>query len=134
MFLSLDFFLGLFSETGRLTKTIYVFQKSADRRKLKKQHFSYLTYSVSCPIEKLCCFLGIACKHALEKDMATHSSILAQRIPRTEEPGGLPSMESHRVRHDRSDLAAAAAAEFFQKIMNNSVYTVCFSFASRYIY
>ena len=134
MFLSLDFFLGLFSETGRLTKTIYVFQKSADRRKLKKQHFSYLTYSVSCPIEKLSCFLDIACKHALEKDMATHSSILAQRIPRTEEPGGLPSMESHRVRHDRSDLAAAAAAEFFQKIMNNSVYTVCFSFASRYIY
>ena len=134
MFLSLDFFLGLFSETGRLTKTIYVFQKSADRRKLKKQHFSYLTYSVSCPIEKLSCFLDIACKHALEKDMATHSSILAQRIPRTEEPGGLPSMESHRVRHDRSDLAAAAAAELFQKIMNNSVYTVCFSFASRYIY
>ena len=134
MFLSLDFFLGLFSETGRLTKTIYVFQKSADRRKLKKQHFSYLTYSVSCPIEKLSCFLDVACKHALEKDMATHSSILAQRIPRTEEPGGLPSMESHRVRHDRSDLAAAAAAEFFQKIMNNSVYTVCFSFASRYIY
>ena len=134
MFLSLDFFLGLFSETGRLTKTIYVFQKSADRRKLKKQHFSYLTYSVSCPIEKLSCFLDIACKHALEKDMATHSSILAQKIPRTEEPGGLPSMESHRVRHDRSDLAAAAAAELFQKIMNNSVYTVCFSFASRYIY
>ena len=77
MFLSLDFFLGLFSEIGRLTKTIYVFQKSADRRKLKKQHFSYLTYSVSCPIEKLSCFLDVACRHALEKDMATHSSILA---------------------------------------------------------
>ena len=38
--------------------------------------------------------------HALEKGMATHSSILAWRIPGTEEPGGLPSMGSHRVRHD----------------------------------
>ena len=36
----------------------------------------------------------------LEKKMATHSSILAWRIPGTEEPGGLPSMESHRVKHD----------------------------------
>ena len=40
--------------------------------------------------------------------MATHSRILAWRIPRPEEPGGLPSMESHRVGHDCSDLAAAA--------------------------
>ena len=38
--------------------------------------------------------------HALEKEMATHSSILAWRIPGTEEPGGLPSMGSHRVGHD----------------------------------
>ena len=38
--------------------------------------------------------------HALEKEMATHSSILAWRIPGTREPGGLPSMGSHRVRHD----------------------------------
>ena len=42
--------------------------------------------------------------------MATHSSVLAWRIPWTEEPGGLPSMGSHRVGHDWSDLAAAAAA------------------------
>ena len=42
--------------------------------------------------------------------MATHSSVLAWRIPGTEEPSGLPSMGSHRVGHDRSDLAAAAAA------------------------
>ena len=48
--------------------------------------------------------------HALEKEMATHSSVLAWRIPGTEEPGGLPSMGSHRVRHDWSNLAAAAAA------------------------
>ena len=36
----------------------------------------------------------------LEKEMATHSSILAWRIPGTEEPGGLPPMGSHRVGHD----------------------------------
>ena len=46
--------------------------------------------------------------HALEKEMATHSSVLAWRIPETGEPGGLPSMGSHRVGHDWSDLAAAA--------------------------
>ena len=44
--------------------------------------------------------------HALEKAMAPHSSILAWRIPETEEPSGLPSMGSHRVGHDWSDLAA----------------------------
>ena len=38
--------------------------------------------------------------HALEKEMATHSSVLAWRIPGTREPGGLPSMGSHRVRHN----------------------------------
>ena len=47
--------------------------------------------------------------YALEKKMATHSSVLALRIPGTGEPGGLPSMGSHRVGHDWSDLAAAAA-------------------------
>ena len=38
--------------------------------------------------------------HALEKEMATHSSVLAWRTPGTEEPGGLPSLASHRVGHD----------------------------------
>ena len=38
--------------------------------------------------------------HALEKEMATHSSVLAWRIPGTVEPAGLPYMGSHRVRHD----------------------------------
>ena len=42
---------------------------------------------------------------ALEKEMATHSSVLAWRIPETGEPGGLPSMGSHRVGHNWSDLA-----------------------------
>ena len=46
--------------------------------------------------------------HALEKEMATHSSVLAWRIPGTGEPGGLPFIGSHRVGHDSSDLAAAA--------------------------
>ena len=49
--------------------------------------------------------------HALEKEMATHSSILAWRIPGMGEPRGLPSMGSHRVGHDWSDLAAAAAGQ-----------------------
>jgi len=48
--------------------------------------------------------------HALEKEMAPHSSVLAWRIPGTGEPGGLPSMGSHRVGHDSSHLAAAVAA------------------------
>ena len=46
--------------------------------------------------------------YALEKEMAMHSSVLAWRIPGAGEPGGLPSMGSHRVGHDWSDLAAAA--------------------------
>ena len=46
--------------------------------------------------------------HALEKEMATHSSVLAWRIPGTGEPGGLPSMGLHRVKHDWSNLAAIA--------------------------
>ena len=46
---------------------------------------------------------------SLEKEMATHSSVLAWRIPGTGKPDGLPSMGSHRVGHDWSDLAAAAA-------------------------
>ena len=57
--------------------------------------------------------------HALEKEMATHSSVLAWRIPGTAEPGGLPSMGSHRVGHDRSDLAAAATAQ--------SLIPICFT-------
>ena len=42
----------------------------------------------------------------LEEEMATHSNILAWRIPGKEEPGGLLSLGSHRVGHDRSDLAS----------------------------
>ena len=56
-------------------------------------------------------------KHALEKEMATHSSVLVWRIPGTGEPGVLPSMGSHRVRHVWSDLAAAAALIFKRNTM-----------------
>ena len=49
--------------------------------------------------------------HALEKEMATHSSVLAWRLPWTEEPAGLPSMASHRVGHDGNSLAATAESE-----------------------
>ena len=57
--------------------------------------------------------MGLIFKEAycliVEKAMATHSSVLAWRIPGMAEPGGLPSMGWHRVGHDWSDLAAAAA-------------------------
>ena len=55
--------------------------------------------------------------HALEKEMATHSSVLAWRIPGKGEPGGLPSMGLRRVGHDWSGLAAAAAVLFFLALL-----------------
>ena len=48
--------------------------------------------------------------HAMEKEMATHSTVLAWRIPGTGEPGGLPSKELHRVGHDWSDLACSSSS------------------------
>ena len=66
--------------------------------------------------------------HALEKEMAIHSSVLAWRIPGMAEPSGLPSMGSHRVGHDWSDLAAAACSfctpfmeNFYHKLVFNCV-------------
>ena len=58
---------------------------------------------------------------ALEKEMATHSSVLAWRIPGTGEPRGLPSMGLHRVGHDCSDLAAAGFKRLLlgRKVMIN---------------
>ena len=50
-----------------------------------------------------------------EKEMATHSSVLAWTIPGTEEPGGLPSMGSHRVGHDRSDSDSSSIAKYILK-------------------
>ena len=54
--------------------------------------------------------------HALEKEMAIHSSALAWRIPGTGEPGGLPSMGSHSVGHDWSDLAANFSASYLPSL------------------
>ena len=57
--------------------------------------------------------------HALEKEMETNSSVLAWRIPGTVEPGGLPSMRSHRVEQNWSHLAAAAAAAAAAEALSN---------------
>ena len=54
--------------------------------------------------------------HALEKEMATHSSVPAWRIPGTGEPGGLPSMGSHRVGHDWSDLALSTCLFLIERM------------------
>ena len=61
--------------------------------------------------ERLHFHFSLSC---IGEEMATHSSILAWRIRGTGEPGGLPSVGSHRVRHDLSDLAAAAAAALYK--------------------
>ena len=58
--------------------------------------------------------------HALEKEMTTHFSVLAWRIPGTGEPGGRLSIGSHRVGHNWSDLAAAAAVFKLEKSWANS--------------
>ena len=65
--------------------------------------------------------------HALEKEMATHSSVLVWRMPGTGEPGGLPSMGSHRVGHDWSDLAAAAATYIYYFHLKMTILTKGFS-------
>ena len=62
---------------------------------------------------------------ALEKEMATHSRVLAWRIPGTGGPGGLPSMGLHRVWHDWGDLAAAAAVGSYTFIMYAHIYKWC---------
>ena len=65
--------------------------------------------------------------------MATHSSVLAWRIPGTGRPGGLLSMGSHRVGHDWSDLAAAAANTYTLIIVSKSTNWSCF-FAKDFIF
>ena len=71
---------------------------------------TYHTYGLAKSWTRLSDFTFTFHFHALEKEMAAHPSVLAWRIPGTVEPGGLPSMRSHRVGYDWSDLAAAAAA------------------------
>ena len=62
--------------------------------------------------------------HALEKEMATHSSVLAWRIPGTGEPGGLPSMGLHRVGHYWSDLAEAEQFISLDSFIHHAGYRV----------
>ena len=57
--------------------------------------------------------------YALEKEMATHSSVLAWRIPGMAEPGGLPSMVSHRVGHEWSDLVAGRTTKLLKIWFHN---------------
>ena len=61
-------------------------------------------------IQGLIAILNESGELQMKKEMAAHSSVLAWRIPGTAEPGGLPSMGSHRVEHDWSNLAVAVAA------------------------
>ena len=63
----------------------------------------------------------VSSRYIQEKEMATYSSILAWRIPGTEEPGGLPSRGSHRVGHNWSNLAAAAV-QFSCSVMSDSLW------------
>ena len=70
---------------------LYSFLSHTDQQFTERAHTiqaSFLSY--------ICCLV----RDFLEKEMATHSSVLAWRIPGTEEPGGLPSMGLHRVGHD----------------------------------
>ena len=62
-------------------------------------HYLVITYN-GVQSEKILNHYAVHLKLALEKEMATHSSVLARRIPGTGEPGGLPSMGLHRVGHD----------------------------------
>ena len=78
--------------------------------------------------------------HALEKEMATHPRVLAWRVPGTGEPGGLPSMGSHRIGHNRSGLAAAAGICScwpkcqFKILLKGEKTVACFVFAYLFIY
>ena len=71
--------------------------------------------------------------HALEKEMASYSSVLSWRIPGTGEPSGLPSMGSHRVRHDWSVLAAAATAAWHKFLLRRIWWLDEQNFLKRYI-
>ena len=64
--------------------------------------------------------------HALEKEMATHSSVLVWRIPGTGEPGGLPSVGSHRVGHDWSSSSSKEPYLMFSSISPSIFYNFCF--------
>ena len=77
--------------------------------------------------------------HALEKEVATHSTVLAWRIPGTGEPGGLPFVGSHRVGHDRSDSSSSSSRHyfFFKNIYmkkNENILYFLLSFCNCYVF
>ena len=80
---------------------------SSNKRK-QNTYFCYSGFGISSFL-KIFRVLVMSSLHALEKEMTTHSSVLAWKIPGMGEPGGLPSTGSHRVGHDWSDLAAAVS-------------------------
>ena len=96
--------------------------------------------SIKCQIYIWVLFHIIELQHLRQlrsRAMATHSSTLAWRIPWTEEPGGLPSMGSHRVGHDWCDLAtaaAAAAATGHWSIISHGFSIVVFFFSFKQIF
>ena len=63
--------------------------------------------------------------HALEKEMATHSSVLAWRIPGMGEPGGLPSMGSHGVGHDLKRLSRSRSSMFVLRCFSRAMTLGC---------
>ena len=76
---------------------------------------------------------NLACMYALKKEMATHSRVLAWRIPGTGEPHGLLSIESHRAGHDWSDLAAGKFEGCFGDWYKNFCFETIFLYSFRVI-
>ena len=99
---SILFFKIVLSALGPLHFQMYL---STSLSILENKTSAAIFISLHCICKSICRELT----SLLEKEMATHSSVLAWRIPGTGEPGGLPSMGLHRVRHDWSNLTAAAA-------------------------
>ena len=87
----------------RFLKQIKTTKESSVTQQMWSYNLDYI--KIQCLFSKIS---SIRC--LMEKEMATHSSVLAWRIPGMGEPGGLPSLGSHRVGHDWSDSAVAASA------------------------
>ena len=92
---------------GRMFRTC-IFAWVCIKPQGRKQFWSWVVYGVAKSRTQLSDFSFTLHCQALEKEMETNSSVLAWRIPGMGEPGELPSIGSHRVRHDWSDLVAAA--------------------------
>ena len=98
LFLSFIFFLPPFEDNGESNGT--PLQYSCLENPMDGGAWKAAVHGVTEGRTQLSDFTFIFHFHALEKEMATHSSVIVCRIPGTGEPGGLPSMGSHRVRHD----------------------------------